>query len=57
LIAVLEGELLYRILETDLEEIHLSPTIVGTVEPTVPHKVVSIGKVEFYIEFVHESTD
>ena len=54
LIVVVEGELLYRILEPNLEEIHLSPQKVGIVEPTVRHEVVAIGKVQFYVEFLRE---
>ena len=54
LIVVEEGELLYRILEPDLEEIHLSPRRIGIVEPTVRHEVVAIGEVKFHVEFLRE---
>lgn len=54
LIVVVEGELLYRILEPELEEIHLSPGRPGVVEPTVRHEVVSMGQVEFFVEFFRE---
>ncbi len=56
LIVIVEGELLYRILEPNLEEIRLSPRRFGVVEPTVRHEVVAIGNVEFYVEFLRERT-
>ena len=50
-IVVLHGRLLYRILEPDTEEVHLSPTKHGVVEPTVLHEVQALGEVQFYVEF------
>ena len=50
-IVVLNGELLYRILEPAIEEVHLSPEKFGVVEPTVLHEVQPIGEVQFYVEF------
>jgi tellurite resistance-related uncharacterized protein len=50
-IVVLEGELLYRILEPDFEEILLSADRYGVVEPTVKHEVVPRPEVRFYVEF------
>jgi tellurite resistance-related uncharacterized protein len=50
-IVVLEGTLLYRILEPEVEEILLSPDRYGVVEPTVKHEVVPSAGVRFYVEF------
>ena len=51
LIVILEGRLLYRILEPDVEEVHLSAATNGVVEPTVLHEVQALGDVRFYVEF------
>jgi tellurite resistance-related uncharacterized protein len=53
-IVVLEGSLLYRILEPKVEEIVLSPNRYGVVEPTVRHEVVPSAGVRFYVEFHRE---
>ena len=50
-IVVLEGRLLYRILEPGIEEIELSPERPGIVEPEVPHEVGARGPVRFRVEF------
>lgn len=50
-IVVLEGHLLYRILEPEVEEVRLSPERYGVVEPAVLHQVEPLGDVEFYVEF------
>ena len=50
-IVVLSGQLQYRILEPELEELVLSPELQGVVEPTVLHEVAPIGEVNFYVEF------
>jgi len=50
-IVVLEGTLLYRILEPQVEEILLSSNRCGVVEPTVRHEVVPSAGVRFYVEF------
>ena len=50
-IVVLSGELMYRILEPDVEEVHLSTANPGIVEPQVRHEVQPIGQVSFYVEF------
>lgn len=50
-IVVLEGQLSYRILEPELEELVLSKEKSGVVEPTVLHEVEPIGEVKFYVEF------
>jgi tellurite resistance-related uncharacterized protein len=50
-IVVVEGQLLYRILEPEVEEVSLSPDRPGVVEPTVLHQVEPLGEVRFYVEF------
>lgn len=50
-IVVLEGSLLYRILEPTVEEVALTPERHGVVEPTVMHEVVPRRGVRFYVEF------
>lgn len=51
LIQVVEGELLYRILEPEIEEHRLRPDSPGVVEPRVAHQVEIVGPVRFYVEF------
>lgn len=51
-IVVLEGALLYRILEPELEEHVLTPTRFGVVTPEVPHEVALRGPVRFHVEFL-----
>ena len=51
LIVVLEGQLHYRILEPEVEEIILSPTRPGVVEPTILHEIKPLGDASFYLEF------
>lgn len=50
-IVIVSGTLLYRILEPEIEEIMLSPSHHGVVEPTNLHEVEPNGPVEFYVEF------
>jgi tellurite resistance-related uncharacterized protein len=50
-IEVIEGELLYRILEPIVEEHLLRPGLDGVVEPEVPHEVEPRGPVRFFVEF------
>lgn len=50
-IVIISGSLLYRILEPKIEEITLTPTRYGVVEPTNLHEVEPCGPVEFYVEF------
>lgn len=50
-IIVAEGSLRYRILEPELEEILLGPSLPGIVEPSVQHEVQPLGPVRFYVEF------
>ena len=51
-ICVLEGSLLYRILEPVREEHMLSDKLHGIVEPEIPHEVEPLGTVRFYVEFL-----
>lgn len=51
LINVLEGELIYRILEPEHEEHLLNVKTLGVVEPTIKHEVEPQGKVRFFVEF------
>ena len=53
-IVVLEGLLLYRVLEPAIEENLLDPTRFGVVEPTVRHEVEPRGAVRFYVEFYRD---
>jgi tellurite resistance-related uncharacterized protein len=50
-IIVLEGKLVYRILEPDVEENILTPEHSGVVEPAVKHEVEPVQSVRFYVEF------
>jgi len=50
-INVLSGRLLYRILEPAIEEVELSETCHGVIEPAVPHEVQIIGNVRFFVAF------
>ena len=51
-ITVLEGELLYRILEPVVEEHLLDPEHPGVVEPGVAHEVEPRGAVSFRVQFL-----
>ncbi len=51
-IRVLEGELVYRILEPVVEETLLSPERDGVVEPEIGHQVEPRGRVRFFVEFL-----
>jgi tellurite resistance-related uncharacterized protein len=54
LIHVLDGELLYRIVDPRRPYTHLflaPDTPAGVVEPTVLHEVELLGPVRFYVEF------
>lgn len=50
LIHVLEGRLLYRILDPPSER-ELSPGTPGVVRPGQPHEVAPLGPVRFFVEF------
>ena len=52
-IVVLEGRLLYRILEPEVREYTLSPERSGTVAPEIAHEVAPLGRVRFFVEFHH----
>ena len=53
-INVTEGQLRYRILEPEYEEVLLSSELFGVVEPTILHEVEPEGKVRFHVEFYRE---
>ena len=55
-IVVLQGELLYRILEPAIEEHVLTAEQFGVVEPKVLHEVAPLGQVRFYVDF-HRQVD
>jgi tellurite resistance-related uncharacterized protein len=50
-IVVLQGRLLYRILEPVPTETLLLPGTAGVVEPGIRHEVEPDGPVQFYVEF------
>lgn len=50
-IVVLDGTLIYRIFEPEIEEVLLSPGNCGVIEPTIKHEVVPQPGVRFYVEF------
>lgn len=50
-IVVVEGQLLYRILEPEVEEHILDAKHFGVVEPQISHEVEPLGEVSFYVEF------
>jgi tellurite resistance-related uncharacterized protein len=54
-IVVLSGDLVYRILEPSIEEVHLASNDVGIVEPGVRHEVQALGPVSFYVEFCRQT--
>lgn len=56
-IVVLEGQLLYRILEPVIEEIWLDSSRCGVVEPMVKHQVEPRPGVRFYVEFCRAGED
>jgi len=51
LICVLEGRLLYRVLDPPSERLLDPSTAPGLVEPGVPHEVAPLGPVRFQIVF------
>jgi len=53
LIHVLEGELLYRILSPQSEQM-LTSKKPGVVRPGQPHEVTPVGHVRFFVEFLAE---
>ena len=50
-IVILEGKLLYRILEPKIEETELSEELPGVAEPSIKHEIAPLGKVRFYVDF------
>jgi tellurite resistance-related uncharacterized protein len=53
-INVTEGQLRYRILEPEFEEVLLSSEKFGVVEPTILHEVEPEGNVRFHVEFFRD---
>ena len=53
-IRVIEGSLLYRILEPVVEELLLEPGVDGIVEPGVAHQVEMRGPARFFVEFLRQ---
>ena len=53
-INISEGQLRYRILEPEYEEVMLSTERYGVVEPTILHDVEPKGKVRFQLEFFRD---
>lgn len=51
-ISVLEGKLLYTIKSNPVEEVLLSESYHGVVEPEVIHFVTPQDKVKFFVEFL-----
>ncbi len=51
LIRVLEGRLLYRVLDPLSERVLDPSSAPGMVEPNVPHEVAPLGPVRFHVEF------
>jgi tellurite resistance-related uncharacterized protein len=51
LIRVLEGRLLYRVLDSPSERILDPAGVPGLVEPGVPHEVTPLGPIRFQVEF------
>jgi len=51
-IQVLEGRMLYRILEPSIEEHVLEPGVYGIIEPQVDHQIEMDEPVRFFVEFL-----
>ncbi|HJS85525.1 MAG TPA: DUF1971 domain-containing protein [Acetobacteraceae bacterium] len=51
LIHVLEGQLLYRVLDPPSERVLEPSAAPGVIEPGVPHEVAPLGPVRFQVEF------
>jgi tellurite resistance-related uncharacterized protein len=51
LIRVLEGRMLYRVLEPPSERVLDPPSPPGLVEPGVPHQIAPLGELRFQVEF------
>lgn len=56
LIRVLEGRLLYRVLDPLSQRVLDPSTAPGVVEPGVPHEVAPLGPVRFQVVFHRAST-
>lgn len=51
-IRILDGRLLYRILEPIVEEHVLTQERPGVVSPEIAHEVMPLGEVRFFVEFL-----
>ena len=56
-IVILEGELIYRTLTLEINEIVLSAGMDGIVEPEALHEVQSNGSVRFFVEFYRDDVE
>ena len=52
-LCITSGQLRYHIFSDPTEDHVLTPEAPGIIEPQTPHKVKSIGPVEFFVEFYH----
>jgi tellurite resistance-related uncharacterized protein len=50
-IVVLEGSVLYRVLEPAIEEFRLTPDCPGIVAPTIRHQIEPSSDARFYVAF------
>jgi tellurite resistance-related uncharacterized protein len=50
-INILYGNLIYRILAPEVEEVRLCPSHSGVVEPMVLYQIQMTGPVAFYVQF------
>lgn len=48
---MLEGTLIYRIMEPELEEVRLDPDHPGVIEPAIEHEIEPGADVRFYVQF------
>ena len=53
-IVIVSGQLAYRILAPEAENVVLSEELYAIVEPVVPHQVKPPGNVKVYVEFYRE---
>lgn len=50
-IVVLEGSLLYRVLEPAIREYQLTPDCPGVIAPTIRHAIAPSRDARFYVQF------
>lgn len=56
-IVLLSGELDYIVEDSDGSALRLMPGIDGIIRPTEPHRVATVGPVEFKIEFYRRARE